>query len=433
MTALVPPAVSPHPSVDPDALDLPALVARFGSPLYVYDLDVVSARVAELRGALPRRVEVAYAVKANPSLAVLAHLASLGLGADVASAGELDAVLRAGMAAGGIVMTGPGKRDQELRAAVAAGVRAITVESSGELERLEALAREVPLSAPIPVTLRANRVGETPREPVPLIRAEVPKFGMDRAELFAAAAHTARSSVLRLVGVHAFGASNVLDAAALVEHAAAVAALASAVARATGVPLRIVDAGGGLGIPYADGDPPLDLRALGAGLAGVVDGWASDPGLRDATLLLEPGRFVLGPAGAYAARVVSTKRIGGELVAVLDGGIHHLLRPALVGQAHRVHLVTDREPRGETRVTVVGPLCTGLDVLARDVVMPEPRPGDVLCVLDAGAYGFTESMPLFLSHPAPAEVGVRGGRAELLRPRIEPGAWLDQQRLPTWS
>ena len=206
------------------------------------------------------------------------------------------------------------------------------------------------------------------------------------------------------------------------------------------LPLRLIDAGGGLGIPYEPHEEALDLARLGAGLAELTGGWRGrDPLLRDARLLLEPGRFLVGPAGAYLARVVDRKTVDGSIVVILDGGVHHVLRPALVGQEHRIRAfpgVADREPTRPAGtpvpVTVAGPLCSGLDVFSQGAVMTPPEVGDLVAVLDVGAYGFTESMPLFLSHPIPAEVAVRDGRAALIRPRQEPGEWLDRQSVPAW-
>jgi diaminopimelate decarboxylase len=404
------------------------LADRFGTPLFVYDLDVIDRQVAALRAALPNNGELAYAVKANPALAVVAHLGRQGLGADVASGGELATALRAGIGSERIVMTGPGKRDVELASAVRVGVRAITVESPGELARLDAIAGAAGVRQP--VMLRASVTADARLERVRLVGdGGAGKFGMDAADLIDAARMATSSPHLELLGLHAFGASNVLDASALVAHVAATGDLARDLAVVAGTPVRFVDAGGGLGIPYEVGEAPLDLDALRRGLADVVAGWAADPLLADARLLLEPGRFLVGPAGAYLARVVDTKRVDGTAIAILDGGVHHVLRPALVGQEHRVRLVSP--PRGPTGpVTIAGPLCSGLDVLATGAVMPAPAPGDLIAVLDVGAYGFTESMPFFLSHPIPAEVIVRGGGAALIRPRLDPGEWLDRQLVP---
>ena len=409
-------------------LDPRDLADRFGTPLYVYDLGVIDRQVAALRAALPERVDLAFAVKANPALAIVTHLGSLGLGADVASGGELATALRAAIGPDRIVMTGPGKRDDELRAAVEAGIRAVTVESLGELGRLERVARAARRRQP--VMLRAA-VSEGARlERVRLVGDDgAGKFGMDASDLVDAARLAARSEHLELLGLHAFGASNVLEASALVAHVATTARAARELARLSGTAVRIVDAGGGLGIPYEPHEELLDLVGFGGGLAGIIGAWATDPLLADARLLLEPGRFLVGPAGAYLARVVDAKSVDGTSVAILDGGVHHVLRPALVGTEHRVRLLTT-STRRPVPVTVAGPLCSGLDVLATGAVMAPPSVGDLVAVLDVGAYGFTESMPYFLSHPIPAEVVARDGRAGLIRPRLDPAAWLDQQLVP---
>ncbi len=412
------------------------LATRFGTPLYVYDLDVVHRQVAALRAVLPPVVDLAYAVKANPALAVVAHIGQLGTGADVASAGELATALRAGIDASRIVMTGPGKRDDELREAVAAGVRAITVESPGELRRLESVAADA--ACRVPVMLRAAMSEGARLERVRLVGDDgAGKFGMDAADLVDSARRVVRSPHLELLGLHCFGASNVLDAAALVDHVAATVRAARQLAALAGTTVRLVDAGGGLGIPYEAHEESLDLVRFGRGVTEIVATWPGDPLLAEARLLLEPGRFLVGSAGAYVARVVDRKTVDGSTVVVLDGGVHHLLRPALVGQEHRIRVLSGRaETVAAGRlgpVTVAGPLCSGLDVFSQHAILAAPDVGELVAVLDVGAYGFTESMPLFLSHPIPAEVVVQAGRAALIRPRQEPAEWLDRQLLPAFS
>jgi diaminopimelate decarboxylase len=362
----------------------------------------------------------------------VAHLGRLGLGADVASGGELATAIRAGIRADQIVVTGPGKRDAELRDAVEARVRAITVESPGELDRLERIAAEA--GRRVPILLRASVGAADGGERVRMVGdGGAGKFGMDEPDLRAAARSAARSQHVELLGIHRFGASNVLDAGRLAAHAAETVDLGRAVAGHAGVPLRLVDAGGGLGIPYDLHEEPLDVGDLGRRLGALAATWAATPSIRDLRLLLEPGRWLVGAAGAYLARVVDRKRVGETEVAILDGGVHHLLRPALVGQAHRVRILgADPGTTRSSRVTIAGPLCSGLDIFAANATLPVPAVGDLVAVLDAGAYGFTESMPLFLSHAVPAEVAIRGGRAALIRPRLEPAEWLDRQLLPAW-
>jgi len=413
------------------------LAAEFGTPFFAYDFDVVERQVTGLREVLPTSFDLAYAVKSNPSLGVVGHLATLGVGADVASAGELATARAAGVPGDRIVMTGPGKRDDELAAAVDAAIRVITVESLGELRRLEAIAAT--RNVRVPILLRANATAAARFERVRIIGDEgAGKFGMGAEDLLEAACHAVRSPYLDPLGVHSFGASNILDAGALADHVASTVAFARTIATRAGFPLRLVDAGGGLGIPYETDEEPLDLAEFGRRLATIAAELAGDPVTRDTRVLLEPGRYLVGPAGAYVARVVDRKVVDGRDVAILDGGIHHVLRPVLVGQEHRVRRLAPAGGNIEpsTRfapVNVAGPLCTGLDVLATQTMLHPPQPGDLVAVLDVGAYGFTESMPFFLSHPIPAEVAVRGGRARLLRPRLEPATWLGWQSVPDWS
>jgi diaminopimelate decarboxylase len=401
------------------------LARLYGTPFYVYDLDVITERVAALRSALPFGVEVAYAVKANPSPAVLRHLARLGIGADVASGGELEAAIRAGFDARKIVFTGPGKTDAEIGRAVRLGIRALTIES---LEELDVVLQLATLAGPRQGLLLRVAVEES-SEGLPIISAAgSAKFGLTLDELDEAldrlhlgGAIGMPGAPFELLGLHAFGASNVLDARAIAEHVRWLAATAERVSRRHGVRLPLVDAGGGLGIPYQPTEDPLDLDDLGRLLRRELDSWIDRATLARSTLLLEPGRFLVGPAGAYLTRIVRTKQRGDRTIAIADGGIHHLLRPALVGQDQRVVPVGDaagREP--EARVDVVGPLCTGLDVLGAAIQMPSVVTGDLLAVLDSGAYGFTESMPWFLSHPVPAEVVVEGGVHRAARLRAEP-------------
>jgi diaminopimelate decarboxylase len=428
-----------HPRIEAGArvagLDPERLLARFGSPLFVYDLDILTARVGEVRAALPSAVDLAFAVKANPSLAVLAHVARLGLGADVASGGELEAVVRAGMPVGRIVFTGPGKTDAELAMALRLGIRALTIESLDELDVVVDLAG---MARPDQgLLLRLAIDGAEEERPI-ISGSGASKFGLAADEvdeaidrLHRAGAIGGRSAPFRLLGLHAFGASNVLDAAVITAAVQRLAARAEEVGRRHGLPIALLDGGGGLGIAYGEAQPELDLARLGRDLRTELATWQARGPLAGATLLLEPGRFLTGPTGACLVRVTRTKSRGGRTIAIVDGGIHHLLRPTLMGEAQQV-VAVGTSAGGPSRglVDVMGPLCTGLDVLGAALPLPDLRRGDILAILDAGAYGFTESMPLFLSHPQPAEVVIERGAPHLARPRLDPVESLDRQHIP---
>jgi diaminopimelate decarboxylase len=417
------------------------LADRFGTPLFAYDLEVVTHQVDALRAVLPPSFDLAYAVKANPNLAILHHLARQGIGADVASGGELRHALRAGFAPDQIVITGPGKRDEELAEAVDAGVRAVTIESLGELERLARVAGTRGRRQPVLLRAAVTDAGSRDRGRF-LGHAAAGKFGMSTDDLHQAGAAAVASPWLEPVGVHAFGASNELDATVLADHVDATVDLARTLASAVGFPLRLIDVGGGLGIPYQPGELALDLDLLGRRLAATAGRLAADVTTCAGRVLLEPGRFLVARSGAYLARVVDRKALDGRTVVILEGGINHVLRSVLVNQENRVRLLAGiegpgarrpaREPEAGTTpeggpVMVVGPLCTGLDVLARVADMPQPEPGDLVAVLDVGAYGATEAMPHFLSHPMPPEIALFDGEAWVARPRVEPEAWLANQ------
>jgi diaminopimelate decarboxylase len=401
-----------------------ALVAEYGSPLYVYDAAVLRQRAALLREALPHTVQIAFATKANASPLVLETWRAMSLGADVASGGELRAALRAGFAAADIVFTGPGKTDAELAFALQVGVGALTIESLDELDVVIAMAANAQPGQGL--MLRLATTGEA--EDTPIIGGVGnTKFGLTDAEAEEAVQRLRAAAVLeppgpfRLRGFHAFGASNVRDAGLLVEALVDLASRAERIATAHDLRLELLDSGGGLGIPYADDEQSLDIGELGQGVAAEMATWADRPTLRDARLLFEPGRWLAGPAGAYLCRVTRTKARAGRFIAISDGGIHHLLRPRLVGQDHRVVSAGATASRpATTLLDLVGPLCTGIDILASGVAAPEPVSGDLFAVLDAGAYGYSESMPMFLSHPTPAEVVVDDGVVRVSRERVEP-------------
>lgn len=417
-----------HPSISVGelvaGLSVDELLATYGSPLYVYDAAILRRRAELLRDAMPDAVSIAFATKANASPLVLRTWRELGLGADVASGGELRAVTRAGFAAQDVVFTGPGKTDAELAAALDAGVGAVTIESLDELDALMGMASQARPSQGLMLRLATSGAAED----TPIIGgAGSDKFGLTDSEADEAIRRLAAAGALeptgpfRMRGFHAFGASNVRAAAELVAALADLAQRADRIASAHAIPIELLDSGGGLGIPYTDSEGPLDVRALGRGVEAQMATWAGRSALRDARVLFEPGRWLAGPAGAYLCRTTRTKVRSGRSIAITDGGIHHLLRPRLVGQDHRVVAAGATATRSaEARVDIVGPLCTGIDILASGVTAPEPAPGDVYAVLDAGAYGYSELMPLFLSHPVPAEVLVQDGRVELSRARVEP-------------
>ena len=369
------------------------LAADHGTPCFAYSGVVAEAQLRSLRAVLPPRVRVAYAVKANPHPGLLVRFASLGASFDCASIGELERVEALGLPPGRTFFAGPGKREQELRKALAMGVR-VQAEGFEDLARIDAL-----VDRETAVNLRVHPAFDID-EGSRIIGGSGPSaFGVDEEDVPALLQKVANLRHVRVRGLHVFAASNQRDAAKLLLIHGAVLDLAQRLWVAHGLVFEQIDLGGGLGVPYAEQEAPLDLAALGEGLADLL---VRHPWFKG-ELILEPGRFLAGPCGVYLVRVVRIKESRGTRFVILEGGINHLIRPLLTGQPFPVKAVG----RGDGRVpcTLAGPLCTSLDRLG-DVLLPDLRPGDLLVLGTTGAYGSSEGMTHFLSHPQPPEVWV---------------------------
>ena len=366
-----------------------------GTPCFVYHGPTVESQYACLRAALPGRTRVAYAVKANPHPELLKRLASLGAAFDCASIGELHRLQELQISTGRLFYAGPGKRDEELQLALRMGVR-VQAEGREDLARIEAFA-----SAPVDVNLRVHPATGV-RESNQIIGGVGPSaFGVDEEQLPEILARARNLKRVRIRGLHVFAASNERSASRLLATHAMVFRLAREMHDQHGVDLRQIDVGGGLGVPYAQDQQPLDVEALGAGLQDLL---AANTWFKG-ELVMEPGRFLAGPCGVYLARVIRVKESRGTRFAILEGGVNHLLRPLLTGEAFPVLAVAKSGATSKT--TLAGPLCTSLDRLG-EVELPDLVPGDLLAFGTAGAYGFTEGMTHFLSHPVPKEVWVEG-------------------------
>lgn len=374
------------------------------TPFYAYGRRQIAERVAALRAAVPAGWELHYAVKANPMPALVQALAGSVDGLDVASAGELRTALDTGLVPRQISFAGPGKREEEISQAVAAGV-VINLESERELQL--AAKHGARLGLRPPVALRVNpdftmqgaaaRMGGGPRQ-----------FGVDAEE---AGALLRRMGTLpvEFLGFHLYFGSQNLRADAIARSQAQAVELAVRLAPDAPGPVRLLNLGGGFGIPYFPGEQPLDLGALSQHMQALAPRIAEQ--LPQATPVLELGRYLVGEAGVYVCRVVDRKRSRGEVFLVTDGGLHHHLaasgnfgqvirRNYPVVLADRVWPDTDHP--AET-ASVVGPLCTSLDLLGDRLQLPHAEVGDLVAVLASGAYGLTASPQQFLGHPAALE------------------------------
>jgi diaminopimelate decarboxylase len=374
------------------------LAARAGqTPFYAYDRSLLSARVQSLRAAMPTAVKLHYAMKANPMPALVAHMVRRVDGIDVASGRELRVALDAGVDPREVSFAGPGKSEGELRQAVAAGIL-LNVESMREVELLAGISASIGL--PARVALRINpdfelktsgmKMGGGPKQ-----------FGVD-AEQAPAVLRRIGELGLAFEGFHVYAGSQNLKADSICDAQAKSFDLAVRLAQAAPTPVRVLNLGGGFGIPYFPGETRLDVAPIGDNLRGIV-GRAAEllPGAR---IVVELGRYLVGEAGIYVCRVVDRKMSRDHVLLVTDGGLHHhLAASGNFGQVIRKNypVAIGNRIAGTKRETasVVGPLCTPLDLLADKMDLAVAEPGDLVVVFQSGAYGATASPQGFLSHP----------------------------------
>jgi len=384
-------------------IPLSRLAERVGAtPFYAYDRALIAQRVAALRAALPDAIKLHYSIKANPMPALVGLMAGLADGLDVASGGELATALDTGFDPAHISFAGPGKSTPELRRAIAAGV-CINVESCGEIARVAQQAESLGIGPR--VVLRVNPDFELKASGMRMGGGAKP-FGID-AERIPDALAQLRALGIDALGLHIFSGSQSLKPEAIVEAHAQSAELALRLADGFERAPEMLNFGAGFGIPYFPGEAPLDLAPVADGITDWLPRVRARLG--KVRVSLESGRYLVGEAGIYVARVVERKESRGQVFLVTDGGLHHhLAASGNFGQVIRKNYpaaIGNRMDGAEREtVTVVGPLCTPLDVLADRMELPAAGEGDLVVVFQSGAYGLSASPTGFLGHPAPGEV-----------------------------
>jgi diaminopimelate decarboxylase len=394
--------------VDNDCLQiggmpLTRLAERVGStPFYAYDRAKLTERVELLRRHLPPEIHLHYAMKANPMPAVVQHMAGLVDGIDIASGGEQRVALDTTMDPGLISFAGPGKSDHDLSCAIAAGV-VLNMESEGEMERIAAIGQRLGITPKVAVRVNPDfelkssgmKMGGGPKQ-----------FGVDAEKVPAMLARIGQLG-LAFQGFHIYSGSQNLKVAALQEAHEKTFALAIRLARHAPSPVLTLNIGGGFGIPYFPGEERLDLAAVGDNLKALLPDVKRQ--LPQAQVVIELGRYLVAEAGIYVTRVIERKESRGEVYLVTDGGLHHHLSASgNFGQVIRKNypVAIGNKMRGGARetVSVVGPLCTPLDLLADRMDLAAAGPGDLVVVFQSGAYGLSASPVAFLSHPVAQEV-----------------------------
>ena len=380
-----------------------AVAAHAGStPFYAYDRAVMTAQVQQLREALPQGIHLHYALKANPMPAVVQHLAELPDGLDVASAGERKVALATGTDPRDISFAGPGKSDEDLAAAVAANV-IINMESETEMARIASLAESTG-SRPR-VAVRVNADFELKSAGMKMGGGAKP-FGVD-AECVPALLEKLATLPLEFMGFHIFTGSQNLRPEAIIEAQSKTFELAFELAQCAPSPVKWLNIGGGLGIPYFPGEHRLDLEPIAQNLAPMLA--EARQRLPQAEIVMELGRYLVAESGIYVCKVVDKKVSRGETFLVTNGGLHHHLAVSgnfgqVIRKNYPVCVGNKVESLDKEDVTVVGPLCTPMDILADKMTLPKAELGDLIVVFQSGAYGYSASPHGFLGHPLPAVV-----------------------------
>ena len=406
-----------------EGVALSAIARDVGTPAYIYSAATLRRHAQVFRQALAGLDQpplVAFAVKANPNVAVLKLLGQEGLGADVVSVGEMRRALAAGIRADRIVFSGVGKTSDEMQAALAAGILQLNVESEGELRRLSAVAAALGKTADIAIRVNPDVDARTLAK-ISTGKAEN-KFGVPLDRIEALYAEAAALPGIRPVGIAAHIGSQLFDLAPLEAAYVKLGELVSRL-RAAGLTVTRVDLGGGLGIPYDPKLPPPPSPAdYGAMVARVTKGWGVQ-------LMFEPGRLIAGNAGVLLAEVITVKTGATKSFVVLDAAMNDLIRPTLYGVYHDIRAV--RPWPGEMVATIVGPVCETGDMFAEDRAITPVHEGDLICLMTAGAYGATMAST-YNSRPLVPEVLVDGDRHFVIRKRQTIEEMLELDRVPDW-
>ena len=407
------------------------IAAKYGTPLFIYDRHALDRKWDLLSGAIPPEFAVYYSIKANPNRTFLQYFLTKGCGLEIASGGEFHQALSAGCPPDKIIFAGPGKTEAELEFALGQGIGEIHVESLVEARRISAISCRLGLRSR--VALRVNPGDEAQGGAMRMGGKSAP-FGLDEENLDSVLDSLLSDSSIEVCGVHLFIGTQILDYAILVSQYRKGIEIAKRIATRLRRPLRTVDFGGGLGIPYFSNEQQLNMEKLCDAFAALRADLKNEPMFAGTRFIVEPGRFLVGEAGIYVARINDIKISRGKKFLIIDGGMnHHLAASGNLGQTikrnYPLAVINKLESSPEETVDVVGPLCTPLDVVARSVMLPTAQVGDLIGIFQSGAYARSASPLGFLSHLTPPEVWVEEGQDYLIRRRGTYDDYLQDQCL----
>ena len=382
-----------------------AIARQYGTPLYIYDRAIIKQRAQALRKVLPEDLQINYAVKANPNIEILGLMSTFYDGFDIASRGEMQRAVRAGQDPGKMSFAGPGKSPDELKFAIENGIGSISIESEREAEHIISICKA--LNTTTRILIRVNPRFELSKSGMKM--GGGPKqFGIDSERVPNLITKLQNDEYVKFTGIHIFSGSQNLQADKILETCGKILGYADDLVTRTRIPLQLINLGGGFGIPYFAHEKDLDLNSVGNGLKTLVHAYQYK--LPDTVFKIELGRFLVGECGIYLSRVLYRKISHGQTFLITDGGMHHHLAASgnfgqsLVRRPMPITVV-NRQGYPLEKVHVVGALCTPLDTFGF-VELPQAQEGDLVAVLNSGAYGFSASPLLFLSHEPPKEIMV---------------------------
>ena len=386
---------------------LPTVGRDFGTPCYVYVMDLVRTQVAHVRSAFGNRFRIRYAVKSNPNLTLLRRLKGVVDSVDVSSGGEVTRALEAGWDALQIGFTGPGKSEPELLQSIDIGLGEVVVESVEEAELLNRLAARRDRRQRVVVRIAPSRM---PRGFGVSMSGKPTQFGIDEEDIDAALHAITGLQHLSVCGLHIYSGTQCLNPEAIVENFRIFIELFRRLCQTHDLQPQILIFGSGIGIPYYESDAPVDLDAVAGAINPDLDALRSAPRFASAELALETGRYLVGEAGFYLTRVLRMKHSRGTDICICDGGMNHHLGAAghlgsVLQRNYRMFkLMGNNSGDAQQPYNLVGPLCTTIDTLARQVSLPRLEPGDVIVIRSSGAYGLTASPIHFIGHAPPKEI-----------------------------
>jgi len=396
---------------------------QFGTPLFIYDRQKLESNWKDLVNHLPREIKIYYSVKANPSLAILQIFDKLGANFEVASIGELKSVLQVGVSSSRIIFIGPGKTAAELQYAIKKQIYAIVSEARREVYDIQAYSHDFGQNTRI-----ALRINPGQGKGMLAMGGET-QFGMDPVTALSILQDEIHLSNIEILGIHGYLGTQILDWRAIINHSHQLLDIADELQQKSGKLFSFIDLGGGFGIPYHETDSSLNLKELHAGLLDLIGKYIEKfPSIRN--IAVESGRFLVGSSGVFVARVLDIKKSNEQYFVILDGGINAFGGfDRYVGSRPTPIRLLEKENSEENSVTLCGPLCTPLDRLAANILSPLPKNNSLIVFYLAGAYGYSASPGLFLSHGYPSEILISQDKSFVIRQRMSLDELIAHQKI----